>query len=100
MAGYVGSQLMTADGVVGVSGKPIRIYAIHVLSGATAGIVKLKAGTATGGTIRIQETCPVVSTGNLFNYGEDGVLFPTGCYYEEVIDANVTSTLVSYSQEL
>jgi len=94
-----GSVLKVADGVVGITGAPVRVFGVHILSGATAGIIKLYSGIDATGTIYIQETCPTVSTGNTFNYGEDGVLFPTGCYYEEVVDANVTSTLISFENE-
>jgi len=33
-----GSKYLAADGVVGVSGKPVRVYSVELLSGATAGI--------------------------------------------------------------
>ena len=99
MQGEVGTVLKTADGVVGTSGKPVRIYALHILSGGTAGEVKLKSGTSSSGTIYVQELCTVVSTGNKFVYGEHGVLFPSGCYYEEVTDANVVSTAISFEIE-
>jgi hypothetical protein len=94
-----GSTLLVADGVIGVSGKPVRIYGLHVLSGAAAGAVKLYNGTTNGGTLYVHEVCGTVSTGNEFDYGDNGILFPSGCYYEEVVDANVTSTLVSHEQE-
>lgn len=102
MQGFVGSVLATtaAGQAIGPSGAKIRVYGIHLISGATAGIIKLYNGTSTSGTIYIQETADVVSTGNTINYGESGVLFPNGCFYEEVIDANVTSTLISYEVEL
>lgn len=98
---FVGSQLCTtaAGQAVGVSGRPTRVFAAHILSGATAGIIKLYNGTSTSGTIFVQETCGTVSTGNDFNYGDYGVLFPNGCFYEEVEDADVTSTLISFEQE-
>ena len=94
-----GSVLVVADGVVGTSGKPIRITAIHILSGGTAGEVKLYNGISNGGTLYVQELCTVVSTGNRFSYGEEGILFPNGCYYEEVTDSNVTSTLITFEKE-
>ena len=100
--GFVGAVLATtaAGQAIGPSGAKVRVFFAHMISGATAGIIKLYNGTSTSGTIYIQETAPTVSTGNDFNYGEYGVLFPNGCFYEEVVDANVTSTLISYEVEL
>lgn len=97
----VGSQLCTtaAGQAVGNSGKPIRVYHAHVISGGTAGIIKLHNGTTTSDTLVVQETCPTTSTGNDFNYGDNGILFPNGCFYEEVVDADVTSTLITFEQE-
>lgn len=97
--GTPGSVLLAADGVVGVSGKPIRIYNINVLSGGTAGQVKFYNGTDNTGDLYIHQVCGTVSTGNGFDYGDKGFLFPDGCYYEEVVDANVTSTMVSFQVE-
>ena len=99
--GFVGVQRCTtaAGEAVGTSGKPTRVYHIAILSGAAAGEVKLYNGISTSGTIYVQEKCTVVSTTNDFDYGQEGFLFPSGCYYEEVNDANVTSTLVTFSQE-
>jgi hypothetical protein len=94
-----GAVLKAADGVVGISGKPVRVFGLHVLSGGTAGIVKLYNGTTASGTLYVQQTCGTVSTGNLFEYGNEGFLFPNGCFYEEVVDANVTSTLISFRNE-
>jgi len=92
-----GSQLITADGVVGTSGKAVRIFAIHILSSGGGGaVVKLRSGTAVGGTIRIQET-GTVSTGKTFTYGKNGHRFEAGCYCD--IDANTTSVLVEYKEE-
>lgn len=99
MQGHPGSVLKVADGVVGTSGKPVRIYNMQILSGGTAGEVKLYNGTAAT-TLYVHEVCPVVSTSNGFDYGKEGLLFPNGCYYEEVVDANVTSTLICFEVEL
>ena len=99
MFDVAGSVLKTADGVVGLSGKPVRVFRIHVLSGGTAGVVNLYNGTSNSDDLYIQETCGTVSTGNLFDYGEEGFLFPNGCYYEEAVDANVTSTLITFRNE-
>lgn len=88
-----GTQLITADGVVGEAGKPIRIKALHILSTATPAVVALRAGTTASGTIQLQET-GTASTGKLAYYGETGFFFPTGCFVD--VDANTTSCLVSF----
>lgn len=97
MQGITGSQLVTADLAVGTSGKPIRVYAMHILSGGGGGgIAILRNGTTTGGTAYVQET-GTTSTGKSFEYGRYGFLFPDGCFCD--IDANVTSALVEFSKE-
>jgi len=93
-----GSQLIVADGVVGTSGKPIRVYGIHVISGAGGGaVINLRSGTAVGGTIRITST-GTASQGVTFLYGNEGQLFEAGCFCD--IDTNTTSVLVSFQREL
>lgn len=99
---FVGSQLCTtAAGVaVGVSGKATRVFFVHILSGGTAGEIKLyNATSAVTASLFLQEKCAVVSTGNTISYGKEGILFPNGCWYAEVVDANVTSTLVGFEQD-
>jgi len=98
---FVGATLAnTAAGQsIGTLGRKIRVYSIHLISGGTAGIITLKNGTDTNGTVFIQETAPVVSTGNTVTYGDYGVLFPNGCFYQETVDANVTSTLITFEEE-
>lgn len=90
-----GSQLITADAVVGTSGQPVRIYTIHIISsGGGAAAVSLVNGTAAG-TASITET-GTTSKGVTFNYGTYGVLFPLGCFVD--VDSNTTSVMVSFSQ--
>ncbi len=98
---FVGATLATtaAGQAIGTLGRPIRVYTVHIISGGTAGIIKLHNGTSTSDTLVVQETCAVVSTGNTINYGDYGILFPAGCFYEEVVDGNVTSTLVTFEEE-
>ena len=96
MQGVGGSQLVTADLAVGTSGKPIRVLSIHILSGGTGGVVKLRLGTAVTDTIWVQET-GTANTGATFTYGKYGFLFSSGCFCD--IDANVTSCLVEYWKE-
>jgi len=96
MQGFTGSVLFTADGALPPSGQPVRIYNMHIISGGSAGVVSLRDGTTVADTIRITET-GTASTGRTIEFGETGVLFENGCFYDE--DANVTSTLITYATE-
>lgn len=92
-----GTQLITADGVLGTSGAPVRVFAIHILSaGGGAGVVKLLNGTSGSGTLYIQET-GTTNDGKTFIYGPAGYFFPAGCYVD--IDSNTTSVAVSLIQQ-
>lgn len=94
---YGGTQLVTADGVVGTSGSPVRIYAIHILSGAGgSGTVQLRSGTGASGTIYVQEA-GTANEGRTVLFGTCGYFFPSGCYAD--IDSDVTSVAVSYIQQ-
>ena len=98
MQGTPGSQLITADGVAGTSGKPLRIYSVHVISGGGGGaVVNLRSGTAVGGTIRVAVT-GTASQGITFSFGEQGYLFESGCFVD--VDANTTSVLLTEQVEL
>ena len=91
-----GTQLLTADGVVGTSGVPIWVYAIHILSGAGGGaVVSLRNGTTASDTIYVTET-GTASTGKTVLFGNGGLLFPAGCFVD--VDTNTTSVAVSFSQ--
>lgn len=102
MQGRVGAVLATtaAGQAIGPSGAKVRVYTVHLNSGATAGIIKLYNGTSTSGTLFYQQTAATVSTGTTVDLGEYGMLFPNGCFYEEVVDANVVGTLISFEVEL
>ena len=93
-----GSQVIASgtDAVVGTSGKPTRIFAVNFLSGATAGVLVLRNGTSTAGTVFVTET-GVISTGKTVQYGQTGILFPAGCFLD--VDANVTAGVISFAQE-
>lgn len=97
MISSAGVQLVTADGVVGTANKPIRVFAIHTLSGAGGGgVVNLRSGAAVSDTIRVSQT-GTASTGVTWTYGKHGFLFESGCYCD--VDANVTSCLVAFRKE-
>ena len=91
-----GAVQKTADSAIGTSGKPIRLFAVNMLSGATAGELVLRNGTAATSDIWVREQ-GAVSTGKTVTYGAHGILFPNGCWYDD--DANFTSVTFQYSEE-
>ena len=62
MQGFVGTQLCTtaAGQAVGPLGAKVRVYVTHLISGGTAGIIKLYNGTTTSGTLFYQKTAAAV----------------------------------------
>lgn len=97
MQGTSGSQRVTSDLAVGVSGKPCRVFGVHILSGGGGGgVVQMRNGTTTSGTIYTQEA-GTTSTGKYVNYGTYGILFPDGCFCD--VDANVVACLCSFVME-
>ena len=96
MANTAGSTQVTGDGSVGTSGNPIRVFTAHLISGGSAGSLVLRNGTDATGAEYIRET-GVVSEGQTFIYGEHGILFPNGCFYDH--NANNTSVLIAYAQD-
>jgi len=96
MEGRGGTYAIIADGVVGPSGRPGRVFSITVLSGATGGVIKVYDGTGTDGTLLFQETGTANKSAILGNW-EAGLFFPNGVYVD--IDANVTSATFSYVAE-
>lgn len=90
-----GSIYLDADGAVGVSGKPVRVYSVELLSGETAGKLVLRNGDSASGTIYVNQTCATVSETNTFNWC-GGLTFPDGCFFD--IDTNTTSIVANYEQ--
>ena len=95
MAGLAGTKYTAEDAQINDAGDVIRVYAMHIISGGTAGIVSLKNGGASG-TVYITEDGSA-NVGETFVYGTHGVLFPDGCYID--VDANTTSVVVAYRKE-
>ena len=97
MQGSPGTQLVTADAAIGVSGKPVRVFSAAVLSGGGgAGIVIFRNGTSATSTIYAQ----IDGTTSKGTQAEwlGGILFPAGCFCD--IDANVTSVAVNFTTEV
>ncbi len=90
-----GSIRLTADGSVGTSGKPIRVFSIHLVSGGTASTTVFNNGTASGDTPYFQ----MDGTANLgltagFN---GGLRFPDGCFMNT--DNNISYATIIYTEE-
>lgn len=92
-----GSSRLTAAGVLGVSGKPVRVYGFTMRSGAGGvGSVTLYDGTSTSGTEKYKmDGNPDASADKVF--ATEGKHFPGGCYAD--LDANVTYVDFDYVQE-
>jgi hypothetical protein len=86
-----GTQILTADGTIGISGKPIRIFCLHIVSGGTQGIVQV----ASGGNTIIYET-GTANTGKTITFGDNGMFIPAGATCD--IDANTVRAVVTYTQ--
>lgn len=95
-SGVGGGFRITASGVVGVSGKPVRVYGYTMRSGAGGvGVVQLFDGTANSGNERWKGTGNT-DDGSLVNFPARGKFFPTGCYCQ--VDSNVTYVELDYVQ--
>ena len=92
-----GSQKLTAAGVVGVSGKPTRIYGYILISLVSGpGIVTLYNGTDTTGT-KISKQVGTADSQTEVNFGPEGTFFPGGCYAD--IDGDVAHVNFDYCTE-
>lgn len=93
--GYGGNEIKTADGVVGQSGKPYRLYSVTWLSGGTAGVLVLRNGAAdtADAFVTLSGTISRSVTQNF----EGGLLFPAGCFYDH--DSNTTRAMICGENE-
>ena len=91
-----GSQRVTADGVIGISGQAIRLYGASITSGATGGVVNFRNGTAVTDTILFSASGTANLTVLVANIPAEGVYFPDGLYVD--VDANATAVVCSYEQ--
>ena len=90
-----GSQRITADGILGSSGKPLRVYNLTWLSTGTAGYVGLRNGTTTADDLYYYKD-GTASKSYTENFDE-GLLFPAGCFCD--IDENVLWVVAEISKE-
>lgn len=91
MRGESGSVYCTADAVIGVAGKPCRVFNVSWLSDGTARDLVLRNGNSADGTIYVQAAGTISKTTTI-NF-EGGLLFPNGCFLD------FTASAVSYTIE-
>ena len=92
-----GSVRITASGVVGVSGKPVRIFGYTMRSGdGGVGVITLYEGTGITGTEKWKGQGNVGSGADK-QFAHKGKFFPAGCYAD--IDSNVDYVDFDYLQE-
>jgi len=90
-----GTQRITADIAVGTSGKPIRVFAVHLVSGASDSTLIFLNGTSTANTTYCQVD-GVANEGVTLNFA-GGMRFPAGCFAD--VDANINYATVVYTEE-
>ncbi len=91
----IGSQKRTTDGVIGVSGKPVRVFGFIVKADSSGASVVVYDGTSTGG-VEYDTVTGAASVNTRISY-PGGLLFPDGCYID--IDSHTTYVVAIYTQE-
>lgn len=98
MIGTSGTTRLTADGAVGTSGGRIRVFQVTMLAGAGgAGELVLRNGAAASGTVYVKEDGAAASKTTTFEFGEEGMLFPGGCFFDK--DTNTAAIVATYRVE-
>ena len=93
MALISGRAALSADSVVGPSGKKIRVWSVSLISGGSAGELILRNGTTASGTLEFELT-GTANAGTHQSF-ETGRLFPDGCFYDH--NGNNTIAVISYT---
>jgi hypothetical protein len=75
-----GSSTLAADGAVGPSGKPIRLFNVNFLCGLATNLV-LRGGTGATDDIYVQ-VLGTASDFKVVNFN-GGLLFPDGCFFDK-----------------
>lgn len=93
----IGLQKRTDDGVIGTSGKKIRVYGFIVRSdGDGASVVSVYNGTTSSGVLLdVIDVAAASSTTRVMYAG--GLLFDSGCFVD--VDANTAFVTAIYEQE-
>lgn len=87
-----------ADGTavaIGSSGKPIRVFWVHLISSGTASSAVIKNGTTSSSTTYAQID-GIASQGVTLNFA-GGMRLPSGCVFDA--DANISSAVIGYTEE-
>lgn len=89
-----GSEAKTADGVVGTSGRALRVFSVVAVSdtGVTGELV-LRNGTTDAGTVYVQQD-GTEAMSHTFDFGENGLYFPGGCFYDH--DADFVNVVINF----
>lgn len=92
----IGSQKRTSDGVIGTSGKKIRLYGLVVRGGSGgATVVNVYDGTSTGGTLMDVVNAAQDTTTRAMYAG--GLQLPSGCFLD--VDSNTDFVTAIFEQE-
>lgn len=91
----VGSQKLTADGVLGRSGSTVRLFGLLINSGASDASISLYDGTSTGGTL-MGVFSGVANQTEVYNFN-GGLYLQDGAYLD--IDANTDFVVAIFVNE-
>jgi hypothetical protein len=92
-----GTIRLTADSVIGISGKKVRVFGVHFVNGGTANTLYLRNGTSTAGSIYIQVD-GVANKGVTENFA-GGLLLPAGCYVDFSATTDSPYAVIIFSNE-
>lgn len=92
-----GTVTLTADGAVGTSGKPVRIYSIYWVKETGAETMVVRHGISSSASIVIEQVS-TADDGNLLDFGAEGMLFPSGAFYDE--GTAITTATFTFRVEL
>lgn len=96
-----GTVRKTADSVIGISGKPCRVFTVSHTSGAGgAGNLVLRNGTTASGTVYVNQAGSGANAVDLFGadkFGANGLEFPDGCFFDK--DANTSAVVIEFRSE-
>jgi len=88
---------LTADGLVGGSGKVIRVYSVHMVAASgTACVAILKEGTSDSGVATAQVNA-AISSGSTTNFA-GGLLFKDGCFCDVTFNSGDYITIIYTEQ--
>lgn len=86
---------LSADGVVGVSGKAVDVTAFTIQSGAAAGVLTFRNGTSATDAVAFTQTGPATTVEQIYTFSVP-VRLSSGCFAD--FDANVAAATVFYIQ--